>query len=400
MVSGLSAKSEWHASIARDRTWRDHVVIGIDAGPLLGQGGISGYVGPLMRELLAMPQDAQYRLVLRRGWMAHPAAGTLDALGPVTRIRVPDRVLFFWWDCLGRPFPVYRRLWKSLDLFLATCLVAPVLPRGRVVSIVYDLIPLRLPELFPDHEEFRKKLEQLLLRSYAIVAISRRTRDDLVELMGVDPERVHVIYPGRDEAFHPIPPSQAADVARRYGLSGPYILYVGALGSHKNVTGLLRAYQLAREEGKISAKLLIVGSRHWGDEALTLLRTLRVRDDIVAPGFVSEADLPPLYAGAELFAFPSRYEGFGLPVLEAMACGTPVIVSRAGALPEVAGEAGLYVDPEDCAALADLIRRVLADPALKAKLSVAGLKQAENFCWTRSAVRLRALLQEAAGHKI
>jgi len=370
------------------------MTVGIDAGPLLGQGGISGYVGPLVREMLAMSQDAQYRLVLRRGWLAHPSAGTLDALGPVTRIHVPDRVLLFWWDCLGRAFPAYSGLWKSLDLFLATCLVAPVLPCGRVVSIVYDLIPLRLPELFPDHEEFRRNLERVLMRSCAVVAISRRTRDDLVELMGVDPDQVHVIYPGRDDIFHPISLPQAAEVAGRYGLSGPYILYVGALSPHKNVAAVLRAYQLAREEGKLRAKLLVVGSSRWGGEALSLLQTLRVRDDIVMPGFIPAVDLPALYAGAELFVFPSRYEGFGLPVLEAMACGVPVIVSKAGALPEVAGEAGLYVDPDDCETLANLMRRVVGERELRSKMAAASLKQAQNFSWTRSAAKLLALLRD------
>ena len=373
-------------------------MVGIDAGPLLGRGGISGYVSPLVRSLLKIDPDTHYQLFLRWGWLKHHAAGSLAELAPVVPIRIPDRILFFWWDHFGLPIPACRSLWRSLDLFLATCLVAPVLPRGRVVAVVYDLIPLRLPELFPDHKEFRKKLERLLSRSFAVVAISRRTKEDLVELMGVDPARVQVIYPGRDDAFHPIQPPQAAHVAMRYGLSGPYILYVGALSPHKNVTVLLRAYQLAREEGNIPAKLLVVGSSHWGQEAMALLQTLRVRDDILMLGFVPAEDLPALYAGAELFVFPSRYEGFGLPVLEAMACGTPVIVSKAGALPEAAGEAGLYVDPDDCTALADLMRRVLGGRELRATLAAASLKQAENFCWTRSATQLLTLFRDTAAH--
>ena len=374
------------------------MLIGIDAGALLGHGGISEYVRPLVRELLAMPQDIRYQLVLRKGWLAHPAAGSLDELGSVARIRVPDRVLFFWWDHLKRAFPASHGLWKSFDLFLATCLVAPVLQRGQVVSIVYDLIPLRLPALFPDHGKFRKQLERLLLRSAAVVAISRQTKEDLVELMGVDPGRVHVIYPGRGKAFRPIARQQAAEVAKRYRVFGPYILYVGALGPHKNVPALFRAYQLAREERKLPVKLLVVGNSQWGQETTAVLQTLRVRDDIVTPGFVPAEDLPALYAGAELFVFPSRYEGFGLPVLEAMACGTPVIVSKAGALPEAAGEAGLYVDSDDSTALAGLMCRVLGERDLWAQLAAASLKQAENFCWTRSAGQLLALLRDVAAH--
>ncbi len=370
--------------------------IGIDAGPLLGQGGISGYVSPLVRSLLAMDPETRYHLVLRRGWLAQEAAGTLDALAPVTRVPIPDRLLAFWWDDLGWTLPFRRRLWKSLDLFLATCLVAPVLPQGRVVSIVYDLIPLRLPGLFPEHGRFRRQVERLIRRSAAVIAISERTRQDLVELLGADPARLRVIYPGRGEALRPVPPYRAAEVARRLGIRGRYILYVGALGPHKNVPTLLRAYQRARREGGLAAQLVVAGSPRWGEETLAVRESLEVRDDILLAGPVSTEDLPALYSGADLFVFPSRYEGFGLPVLEAMACGTPVIVSDRGALPEVAGEAGCSVDPDDEAGLAAAMCRIVGEPATRARMAAAGLKQASRFSWGQSAADLLALFREVA----
>ncbi len=371
--------------------------IGVDAGPLLGQGGISGYVGPLVRSLLAMEAGPQYYLFLRRGWLSHAGAGSLAELAPVVQLGVPDRVLGFWWDRLGWTLPMRRRLWRSLDVFLATCLLAPVLPRGGVVSIVYDLIPLRLPELFPDHTKFRRKVERLIHRSDAVIAISRRTKQDLVELLGVDGALVRVIYPGRGEAFRPISSSQAAEVARRHGIRGPYILYVGALGPHKNVSTLLQAYQRARLDGRLPARLVVVGSLRWGQSAQAVLETLRVRDDIVLMGEAPPEDLPALYAGADLFVFPSRYEGFGLPVLEAMACGAPVVVSDRGSLPEVAGSAGLYVDPDDESALAAMMCRVVGEPETRARMAAAGLEQAARFSWARSAADLLALFREVAG---
>ena len=375
------------------------MMVGIDAGPLLGQRGISGYVSPLVRTLLKIDPDTHYQLFLRRGWLKHHAAGSLAGLAPVVSIRIPDRILSFWWDHLGWTLPIPRRLWRSLDLFLATCLVTPVIPRGKVVSIVYDLIPLRLPGLFAEHRAFRLKLERLIHRSAAVVAISQRTKQDLVEMLAIDERRIRVIYPGCDQAFHPTSPSQVAEVAIRYGIKGRYILYVGAFGPHKNVPTLLRAYQWARLEGGLRAKLVLVVNSSWGEETKAFLETLRVRDDIVLTGYVVAEDLPALYAGADLFIFPSRYEGFGLPVLEAMACGTPVIVSNRGALPEVAGEAGLYVDPENPSALAEAICTVAGDQTIRARMASAGLKQAANFIWTRSAAEMLALFREIVGSK-
>lgn len=373
------------------------LIVGIDAGPLLGHGGISGYVGPLVRSLLAVDPDTHYHLILRRSWLAHPAASSLEKLAPVIRLPVPDRVLAFCWEHLGWTLPVGRRFWGGLDLFFATCLVTPTLPHGRVVSIVYDLIPLRLPELFPDHERFRRKLERLVARSAAVIAISRRTKADLAELLGVDGSLVRVIYPGRSQDFEPMPPSRPAEVAKHHGIDGRYILYVGSLGPHKNVSTLLRAYQRARREGGLAAKLVVVGSPRWGQETLAVREALPVRDDIVLAGEVPQDDLPALYAGADCFVFPSRYEGFGLPVLEAMACGTPVILSDRGALPEVAGEAGCYVDPDDEEALAGAICRIAGDAETRAHMASAGLEQAGRFSWAQSATDLLALFREVAG---
>jgi glycosyltransferase involved in cell wall biosynthesis len=368
--------------------------IGIDAGPLLGQGGISGYVAPLVRTLVSTDTTSEYRLVLRRGWSGPGIACDLEKLAPVVQVRIPDRILCFWWDRVARVFPVHRDLWRSLDVFLATCLVAPVLPGGRVVSIVYDLIPLRLPGLFPERDRFRRRLEHLVRGSAAVVAISHRTRTDLIELLGVDPLRIRVVYPGTGKAFHPADPDVIADVAARYGIRGQYILYVGALGPHKNVTTLLRAYERARLRNGLTAQLVLVGSQRWGEQILSLLETLHVRSHVVLTGPVPAADLPPLYSGAACFVFPSCYEGFGLPVLEAMACGTPVVASNAGALPEVTGRAGLLVDPEDPEGLAAGMCQLVTDQRLRADLSGRGLSRAAEFSWERSASDLLTLLRE------
>lgn len=364
--------------------------VAIDAGPLLAAGGISNYVRPLVETLVRADPETDYRLILRRGWAGVDGAPALERLAPVSRLRVPDRLLDLCWDRLGLALPAW--VWPASDVFLSTCLLAPVLGTGHLVSIVYDCIPLRLPELFPEHRGFRARLGRLVRRSARLVTISQRTREDLIALLGADPDRVRVVYPACRSFFRPVPPADAAAVAARYGIQDPYVLYVGGLGPHKNLTALLRAYERARLDGRLAARLVVVGSPRWGAEALGILEGLRVRTDVMLTGPVPDDDLPALYAGARLFVFPSRYEGFGLPVLEAMACGTPVVTTAAGALPEVAGEAGCYVDPDDEAALAARMCEIAADAERRLRMRAAGLEQAARFSWDRSAGQLASLL--------
>jgi glycosyltransferase involved in cell wall biosynthesis len=371
-------------------------VVGIDAGPLLGRGGISGYVTPLVHALLADTPDLAYRLLLRRSGARDPAAYTLGALAPVDRVTTPDRVLTGWWDALGRPAPFGRGAWGRYDVFLATCLLAPVLPRGRVVSIVYDLTPMRLPELFVEHAHFRAAVERTLRRSHAIVAISRRTRDDLVSLLGADPARIHVIHAGRRPDWAPPDPARITETMRRLGLRRPYVLYVGSLGAHKNVTTLLRAYRRARREHGLDARLVVAGSARWGAATLAELERLDLGADVVLAGEVSDADLPALYGGAQQFVFPSRWEGFGLPVLEAMTCGTPVIVSSAGSLPEVAGDAGIVVAPDDETGFAVAMTRLGRDTEERGRRARLARERALTFSWEASASALADVLRDAA----
>jgi len=393
-VNGKPLGLARHTSEARHP--RQGLRIGVDAGPLLGTGGISEYVGPLVRTLLDSDASAQYQLVLRKSWATQAAIRELQILAPVTPLRIPDRLLSLWWNTLERPIPFHSRLWQDLDVFLATCLLAPILTAGKVVSIVYDLIPLRLPSLFPQREEFRRQILRVLRRSTTILAISERTKQDLVELLGEDPSRVITVYPGRAQHLRPVPSTEQLQVSRRYGVQGPYILYVGSLGPHKNVAILLRAYEKARLEGGISCQLVLVGSDRWGADVIRVLETLRVCKDIILTGFVPAADLPALYSGAMCFVFPSLYEGFGLPVLEAMACGRPVIASNRGALPEVVGSAGILVDPLDVDALAGAICDLANAPARRAELSNRALSRAATFSWDRSAAMVMTVLHRSA----
>jgi len=373
------------------------MLIGIDAGPMIGRGGISTYVGSLTKRLLTDDGGNQYRLVFRRSWSHHSSVQEFEKIAPIVRLSMPDRFMSLWWDRMNCSLPINRALWKSFDLYLSTCLMTPILPRGQVVSVIYDLIPLRLPTLFPLHADFREQILRICARSAALVTISHCTKDDLVELLGIDPAKIHVVYPGRHYQGNSIAPACIATVTERYGIVGPYILYAGSLGPHKNVKSLLGAYHLARLEGSLVAPLVIAGSRRWGKDVLRLVETLELYDHVIFTDYVTDEDLHALYTGADLFVFPSLYEGFGLPVLEAMSCGTPVLVSKSGALPEVIGEAGLAVNTEDSRTLADAIIRVMENAELRLHMREAGLRQAERFSWARSADQLRLLLEQTAG---
>ena len=373
------------------------LTVGIDAGPMIGHGGISRYVEPLVRTLVASEHALDVRLIVRRGWQCFPALQQLERLAPVTRLTMPDRAMTGWWDCTGTSLPFPRRFWGSFDCYLSTSLMSPVLSRGGVLTIVYDLIPLRLPTLFPKHQAFREQIRRVCERSSALIAISECTKQDLIELMGVEPERIHVVYPGQHLEGEPPQSDQIEAVLDRHRITRPYVLYVGSLGPHKNVTTLLRAYEQARLAKQTSAVLVFAGGIEWGDETLTALQSSKVTQDVIVTGFVPDEDLPALYAGAELFVFPSLYEGFGLPVLEAMAHGKAVIVSNGGALPEVVGPAGICVNPHDVDEWAEAMVQVLGQPSHREAMERASLVRAKAYSWETSAATLAHVMERIAG---
>ena len=373
------------------------LTVGIDAGPMIGRGGISRYVGPLVRALIASANTFDVQLILRRGWQQLPAAQQLDVLAPVTRLAMPDRAMTGWWNCTGYSLPFPRRLWGRFDCYLSTSLMSPVLSRGEVLTIIYDLIPLRLPTLFPEHGMFREQIRRACQRSSALIAISECTKQDLIELMDVKPERIHVVYPGQNCDVQRLDPDQIATVLARHRIDRPYVLYVGSLGPHKNVTTLLRAYEQARLAKKVSAALVLAGGTEWGEKTLAVLESLKVKQDVIVTGFVQDEDLPGLYAGAELFVFPSLYEGFGLPVLEAMTYGKAVVASNGGAIPEVIGRAGLCVDAQDVDELAEAMIQVLGHRSRREAMEQASLVQAARFSWETSAALLADVMEHTAG---
>jgi len=279
---------------------------------------------------------------------------------------------------------------------------APLLKPCRVVVTIHDLITLLLPEY---RRSLAVRLYNRLIvwaarRAEAIIADSQHSKADIVRHLGIPAGRVHVVYLAAEARFHPLDDAAAlADVRQRYGLGEQFVFYIGGLNRHKNVEALLAAFAAIRDRLP-GVQLAIAGVPHSTDPAVfpdlgQVARNLGlpVADQAAVHflGFVPEEDKPLLYNAAALFVFPSRYEGFGLPPLEAMACGTPVIAARAASLPEVVGDGGLLVAPDDVAGLAQAMLAVLGDPARQAELRARGLAQAARFSWAKTAQETLAI---------
>jgi glycosyltransferase involved in cell wall biosynthesis len=258
----------------------------------------------------------------------------------------------------------------------------PRLRRVRSVFTLHDLIfqfdpgshkPLNIAYL-------RTMMPRFLRRANAIITVSECSKRDAVRIYHVPPDKIRVIYEGVDPRFGPISNLQSlADLRRKYNLPDRFILHVGTIEPRKNLPLLFEA--LTAPDLR-DATLVVAGQTGWLTESIfAQLDALGVRDRVVFTGYVPDADLPTLLSAAAALVMPSKYEGFGLPVLEAMACGTPVIASNAASLPEVGGDAALYAPPDDPRAWVESIRRVLTDEMLRASLREKGLRQAARFRW-------------------
>jgi glycosyltransferase involved in cell wall biosynthesis len=370
--------------------------IGIDYTAAVRQGaGIARYTRNLIRTLSALDDQNSYVLFVAGGW------GQGDGLGdwpPNFRLRsvpVSDRWLNILWQRLRLPLPI-QWIVGRLDLFHSPDFVLPPLGRTPAVLTLHDLSFLQVPEHFVP--SFRAYLEKAVPRAVRqatlILADSKSTKHDLDELLGVPQARVEVLYPGVESRFRPIQEGETLERVRaHYKLPERFVLGLSTLQPRKNFDGLVWAFRrlVTGQSGDRfeSLHLVIAGGSGWMSEgAVELVERLGLGNRVHFIGFVKDEDLPALYSLAAVFAFPSWYEGFGLPILEAMACGTPVVAADNSSLPEVVGQAGLLVKAEDCDALAQSLYRLLTDQALRTSLILAGQWQARRFTWENAARQL------------
>ena len=331
----------------------------------------------------------------------------LDRLAEYPNIRILDHnlleryirhdvILIPLWLQFFLPF-LCRRV--GLDVYYHTGSIWPLIPlrlAKRQLVFIHDVIPLMFPESYYKHTVYYYRLSRAInLNSYdKIIVNSETTKKDLIMHLGVPEDRILVTLLGRDERFVPIDNISRNQIVReKYGLPESYLLFAGTLEPRKNISRLLEAF--ARGKAREVLKLVITGKKGWlYKEIFATVKRLNLEERVIFTGFVDDDDLPCVYSMARVFVYPSLYEGFGLPVLEAMACGAPVITSNVSSMREVAGEAAVLVDPVRVEALAQSIDEVALSDSTHGRLCQASLVRAKEFTWEKTARQtLEALLQ-------
>ncbi len=293
---------------------------------------------------------------------------------------------------------IIRRLLRSMqtNLYHSPYYLMPYWPGVPTVLTVYDLIPLLFPQLVSSRARllFRWTTALALRTADRVIAISQATCRDLASIFQISPQKVTVIPLAVHPDFQPQPPAVVERARRKYRLPQNYILYLGINKPHKNLVRLIEAFSRITHH---ASRITLVVAGAWDSrypESRQRAATLGLENTLCFLGSVAEEDLPALYGGATLFVFPSKYEGFGLPLLEAMACGTPVACANTSSLPEVGGDAALYFDPTDVEAIAETLCQALADADLRAELRQRGLGRAAEFSWERTARETLKLYRE------
>ncbi len=379
----------------------------MDIGPAVHQrAGLSRYTERLASNLAHHESDLRLAPFFNAHSGHHPPK-TLRSL-PIQQFHSGQyrwRTSALASQMLRTPHRAVQRVLRSVqsetadDMQLVYHATEHLLPYVQIPSVltVHDIIFEQLPQHHTRANRAFLKLAMPLFvrRADAVIAVSRTTKQDLIARYGLPQEQIQVVYEGIDAEFVPADELAKDETRHRYSNDAPYLLMVGSIEPRKNHVAAYRALERLKAQG-FPHKLLIAGSRGWMDEPiLEAAQVSSAAERITFLDFVPQSDLPALYAAADCQLLPSYYEGFGFTALEAMACGTPVVCSDRGSLPEVVGDAAVQVAPDDTDAFTDAIRRILKHSELAADLREKGLKRAAGFTWKRTASETLAVYQEA-----
>jgi glycosyltransferase involved in cell wall biosynthesis len=360
-------------------------VVGIDARKLK-DFGIGSYIRNMLEAIARRPESEDYRF---RVYARRADRDAVPALPPHFAVAEEDSPGYSLAELTSFAWRLRR---DRLDLFHATHYVLPPFTRARAVVTIHDIIHLLYPQFLPNRIAYlyaRLMIRRALQRAARIITVSYNSKRDLVDYFSVAPSRIEVIYNGVSPRFSPeIASGQRDAAAKRYGLKRPYLLFLGGEKPHKNVQNVVRAFAEARRQTSMPHVLVLAGPMPANPARLeALISALDLREHIVRTGVVPEEDLPAIYAGADVFVYPTLYEGFGLPVIEAMACGTPVLTSSTSALQEVAGGYAYLADPMDIDAIARGIVTLTTDQKIRSDYRELGLKRSLDFSWDKAAER-------------
>ena len=378
--------------------------IGIEASNIVAEylTGVEYSLIPLVRHLPRVDNRNEYLLYLnfvRPEYAARFEARVRPLLSDRVEARIcriPNRLMQFLREWTR--WPIEQTLGQCAVVYYPALDMHPQL-RGARVATIHDLMPLTHADQYPELyvAQFHRTVSRIARDADAIIAVSEHTKDTIVERLGVAPDRIVVVSHGVDETFRPAPTAAVAHLRARLGLARPYILFVGTAEPRKNLLRLVDAFALMCHGGRKDLDLVIAGKAAWGSTSLRArIAAHGLESQVRLLGYIAGADLPALYSGASVFVLPSLAEGFGIPLLEAMACGVPVVASNTTALPEVYGDAAFGFDPTSTEALAAALERVLNDEVLRADLVGRGFKRAARFSWEEAARKTLGVLEAVA----
>jgi glycosyltransferase involved in cell wall biosynthesis len=365
--------------------------IGIDALSLRGaRTGIGNYVHGLIRWIPEIAAEHEYFLYSNR----------TIGLAPLSPKKVfCQRIDSFFRFCPGALWLLARGAglarMDQVDVFWASTPILPLgLPAGVLkIVTVHDMVWLRYPETTTGYNLFLQRMfaRRGIAEADLVVVNSRSTQEELVQTLGISRDKIKLIYANISERYKPEQPREAAKyISEKYNVPTRYMATVGTLEPRKNLKVLIKALQILKDNGQLACPLLVVGAKGWKNSHLfqEVRESGLTNDEIRFIGYLPDEDMPFFYSGAQVFLFPSMYEGFGLPPVEAMACGVPVIASNARCMPEVLGDAAILESPTSAHGFATAITRVLSDEALRYSMRARGIRRAQSFCSQASAQRL------------
>ncbi|MCO6451085.1 MAG: glycosyltransferase family 4 protein [Caldilineales bacterium] len=355
--------------------------------------GIHIYSRQLLQHLVERERRISFTAFVSDDAYPPPPGLSLVRSAHLTRSRL-GRII---WEQTALPFLARSR---QIDLWHGLAYALPLTSARPGVVTIHDLSFLRYPQAFnASNRLYLSRITALSSRrAQRVIAVSEATAGEVHELLGVPRNRIDVVYNGVDDDFSTRPAVEIETYREQAGWPQRFILSVGTLEPRKNYPSLLRAYALYRQMSSHPLPLLIGGGKGWRyEEVYKLQSELRLEESVRFLGYVAPEQLPWLYNAAQLFVYPSLYEGFGLPVAEAMACGTPVITSTESSLPEVAGDAALIVSPYEVEEMAVAMRDILSDDARRQSMITAGLEQSRQFHWSRTAAQTAEIYQRVGG---
>lgn len=369
--------------------------IGIITSPMETIPSLKVYISNLIENLSSIDTENDYYLI-------HQSKMHLDAYDVNKEIiSDPSNLIFrnLWWK--------YHTLPKDLESYeldlvhdvqgISTFFIKNNSNYQKIITI-HDLSSLVFPKIHVKGALSDRLLGARTMENVdKIITVSQSTKHDLINYFNVPEEKIKPVYLGKDEKFRVLDQDQVRNFKIEFDLNFPFILYLGVFRARKNIPTLIKSYNLLKKEG-VSHKLVIAGGK--GDQykkILSFVKNLNLERDVIFTGHVPDEVLPELYNAADLFVFPSLYEGFGIPPLEAMACGTPVITSNVSSLPEVVGDAGLMVDPHDINGLKDAMKAVLQNSDLKRDMVKKGLSRSKQFTWKKCAIETLDVYKEMLG---